>query len=215
MYYLFMDLEATDKYAGGKDGSSFVSGITEIAAILYDIDNDLEIDRFHKLCYPKGRKMSQGAIEATGYTDLFLSQFEREYEVLLEFATWVGVHNMEGRIAYLVGHNLEVFDSYLINNRMAQFDIQWPLANQREKIIDTYKHAKGVKSRGIPKRIENTGYLTPSGKSVSYTQESIAKYYGIEYDAHHAIDDILALIKIFKKMFGVDNIKERRRSNGF
>lgn len=208
-----MDLEATDKYAGGKTGDSFTSGITEIAGIIYDIENDLEIDRFHKMCYPKNRKMSEGAIEATGYTDEYLSQFEDEEDVILEFFSWIAMNNNDGMIKYIVGHNFETFDNYLIRNRGSMFGYVWPL--DTTEIIDTYKHAKGVKSRNIPKRIADTGFLTASGKSISYTQESIAKFYGIEYDAHKAINDIEALIKIFKKMFGLNNIKARRRDNGF
>ena len=214
MYHLFMDLEATDKYSGGRLGDSSTSGITEVAAILFDIDNNLEIDRFHKMCYPKNRKMSDGAIEATGYTDEYLSTFEPEEEVLLEFAAWIGIHNMQGHIKHIVGHNLETYDSYLVNNRMEMFGIKWPLADDRDKIIDTMKHAKGVKSRGIKQLIADTGSKTPTGR-VQYTQEAIAKFYGIEYDAHKAINDILALILIFQKMFGLETTKSKRKSLGF
>jgi len=209
MYHLFMDLETTERYA------TEWNNIIEIAGIVYDIENDLEIDRFHKLCYPKSGKISEGASEVTGYTIKMLKQYEDEEDVLLEFAAWVGLHKMDGNIAHIVGHNYEAFDHNVISKRMGYFGIVWPFADTRDNIIDTYKHAKGVKSRGIPKRIEDTGFRTESGKSVSYTQESIAKFYGIKYDAHHAIDDILALIQIFKRMFNKVSVKEKRSKLGF
>jgi len=85
-----MDLETTEKYP------TAWNNIVEIAAILYDVENDLEIDRFHKLCYPKSGKISDGASEVTGYTLSYLSQFEDEEDVLLEFVAWVGMLNMDG-----------------------------------------------------------------------------------------------------------------------
>jgi len=118
-------------------------------------------------------------------------------------------------IAHIVGHNYEAFDHNVISKRMDFLNITWPFGDDKSNIIDTYKHAKGVKSRKIPQRIADTGFLTPSGKNVSFTQESIAKFYGLEYDAHHALEDILTLIQIFKRMFGIGNIKDRRKSNGF
>ena len=94
MYYLFMDLETTEKYP------TEWNNIVEIGAILYDIENDLEIDRFHKLCYPKSGKISEEASAITGYTIQMLKQYEHEDEVLLEFAAWAGLHKMDGNILW-------------------------------------------------------------------------------------------------------------------
>ena len=50
----------------------------------------------------------------------------------------------------------------------------------------------------------------------SYRQEALADYYGIEYQAHSAIEDVKALIKIYKEMTSeAQSISEARKSLGF
>lgn len=201
-----MDLEATDKYA-----KSYI-GITEIAAILYDTDTGLEIDTFAELCYPKVKSMSPDASAVTGYTLESLAEHRAEEEVLMDFAEWVALLKQKGEIDEVVGFNIKAFDYKLITARMEEFyGIECPLRFYEQKLFDMYWRIKGVKKSGIPCLIENTGFFTPTGR-VSYRQEHIAHYLGIEYDAHKAIDDVRAMIEIYKKLFTEDTVKKKTRA---
>lgn len=210
-YYMFMDLETTDKYPTGWNN------IIEIAAIIWDVENNVEIDRFNKICCPTSKKISDGASEVTGYTIEFLLRQEPEEDVLLEFAAWSSLHAAQGNIEKIVGHNYLAFDHNVITKRMDMLGMVWPFAEKKDMIIDTMRMAKGVKKYKIPCLIADTGSYTPTGK-VQYTQEAIAKFYNIDYNAHKAINDIECLIKIYQNMVGTnaeDNKKARRESAGF
>jgi DNA polymerase III epsilon subunit-like protein len=104
---------------------------------------------------------------------------------------------------FVIGHNYKTFDGQFFDTRAEKFGLK-PF---RIEIIDTLSLAREKK---IP-----VNARTATGKP-SYKQESLAEYYGIVYQAHSAIEDVRALIEIYKRMIAVDSdIKNVRKSLGF
>jgi len=58
-----------------------------------------------------------------------------------------------------------------------------------------------------------TAFTTDTGKP-SYKQESIAAAFGINYQAHSAIEDVKALIKIYTRI-EEEMKKQKRKEAGF
>ena len=57
--------------------------------------------------------------------------------------------------------------------------------------------------------------LKKEGKTINYKQTTVAEFLGIEYDAHSAIEDVTALIKIYEKLGLNKNKKSEREKLGF
>lgn len=57
--------------------------------------------------------------------------------------------------------------------------------------------------------------LKKEGKTENYKQETIARFLGIEYGAHSAIEDVRALIQIYERLGLNENKKAKRKALGF
>lgn len=57
--------------------------------------------------------------------------------------------------------------------------------------------------------------LKKEGKTENYKQETVARFLGIEYGAHSAIEDVRALIQIYEKLGLNENKKSIREKLGF
>jgi len=122
-----------------------------------------------------------------------------EEEVLMDFLEWVQLSGAEA----ICGHNIVAFDNSFVEKRAARYGL--PMFKVAE-IIDTLKVAR---SKKIP-----VAAKTATGRP-SYKQESLAQFYGIVYQAHRAIEDVRALIKIYNKMTGREEIERKRKEAGF
>jgi DNA polymerase III alpha subunit (gram-positive type) len=117
----------------------------------------------------------------------------------MDFFEWVHSVSPDS----IVGHNYTLFDGQFIDTRAEKFNLN----SFSLPIIDTLKIAR---SKKIPVKM-----TTATGKP-SYRQESLADYYNIVYNAHSAIEDVRALIKIYRKMTSKNgDIKVAREKLGF
>lgn len=175
MRLLFIDIETT----GFDRKWDF---IIEVAAILYNTEMDKEVAQFHQYIKPK-KPISREITEITGITNEMVANAKSEDDVLRELISFIEFYNPD----HFVGHNYDAFDGDFFKNKTSYYFLNWPTISS----IDTLKLARQLK---VP-----TTMVTPKG-APSYKQESIAGAYGIKYDAHSAIEDVKALIQIYKKM---------------
>lgn len=187
---MFVDLETTGF-------SRQWDSIIEIAAILYDEEEDRIIDEFSEYIKPS-KSIPSKITEITGIDDWKVRDALDEKTVLGKFLEWVYIN----KPSKVVGHNYISFDKTFLIEKFIKYG--YKMFDIEE--IDTLKVARAKK---VPVTI-----LTSTGLP-SYTQESLAKFYGIEYQAHRAIEDVRALVKIYKKMTEIDSVKTTRDKLGF
>jgi DNA polymerase III epsilon subunit-like protein len=166
----------------------------EIAAILYDTEKDEPIDKFHEYIKPK-ELIENDFIH--GITNEMVLNCRIESDVLRDFVEFVHLSKPD----YLVGHNIDNFDEPFIKARTEIYRLPWPTIDT----IDTLLIARKEK---LP-----TAFMTETGKP-SYKQESIAMAMGITYQAHSAIEDVKALIKIYGRI-EEEMKKQKRKEAGF
>lgn len=185
MKVLFFDIETTGF-------SREWDYIIEIAAILYDTETKTEIDRFHEYIKP-GKKISDKIIKITGITNYKVANCRSEDDVLRDFYEFVIMSNPD----VLGGHNIDAFDVNFVNKRLARYFLD----TISFKTIDTLKLARKLKPP--------VGMATATGRP-SYKQESIAMGFGIEYQAHSAIEDVKANIEIYFRMLAMEAERESK-----
>lgn len=97
-----------------------------------------------------------------------------------------------------VGHNIKSFDNNFIAKRCEKYGIPMYAL----PIIDTLAMARELTKKGM--------LNVPNHK-----QPTLAEFYNITYQAHSAIEDVKALIKIYKNMTSGTQIKQQRKTLGF
>lgn len=173
MKQLFLDIETTGF-------SREWNEIIEIAAILYDSNAKEMIDSFHMYCRPV-KSIPANITELTGITNEQVSGCKPEWEVLLDFCDWYDNHQAE----VIIGHNCKAFDLQFIKAKCDKYHLSW--SGENAEIVDTLSYARQLKKKGLL----NTDNLK---------QPTIGAHFGIIYEAHSALADIRALIKIYNKM---------------
>lgn len=175
---LFLDIETTGF-------SRQWNEIIEIAAVVVDSETGKDIDSFHEYIKPRNKVNSQ-VTELTGITNAMLANCRNESTVLMDFSEWVYFTKPNT----IVGHNCKSFDLNFIKARCEHWGVSWDTNNIN--IVDTLALAREMNKQGKIK-VENC------------KQPTIAAYFGIQYEAHSAIEDVKALIKIYNKM---NNLEE-------
>ena len=99
----------------------------------------------------------------------------------MDFTEWL-VHTKPVEI---IGHNCKAFDLGFLAKRCEKFSICWNISGIN--IIDTLAIARDLNKRKI--------ISTENNK-----QETLAKFFDVKYNAHSALEDAKALIKIYDKM---------------
>lgn len=180
---LFVDLETT----GFSRDYDF---IIEIAAILYDEENQVEIAQFHEYIKP-GKRLPAKITEITGITEYQLSNCRNESEVLMDFFEWVHFNRPDKFTAYNSS-----FDKGFLDTKRGKYRINLGV----EDWFDMMAYGRQLKKEG---KIEN------------YKQTSVAAFLEINYQAHSAIEDVRALIKIYEALGLNNNKKSIRKKLGF
>ena len=173
---LFLDIETT---GFSRDWDEII----EIAAILIDGDTGKDIDSFHEYIKPY-RKITPKITELTRITNAQVANCRNEAAVLMDFSEWITL----SKPTIVVGHNCKSFDLNFLQARCAKSGVSW---KQPENIVDTLALARQLNKVGA--------IHTENNK-----QPTLAAYYGIQYEAHSAIEDVKALIKIYNKMTNVE-----------
>lgn len=184
---LFIDLETTGF-------SREWDYIIEVAAVLYDEESDREIDSFHEYIKP-GKSIPPKITDLTGIDNFKVRNCRSEKAVLMDLIVWV--KNLD--FSKIVGHNYKAFDKSFLNERCDRNDLLFNWNNYEE--IDTLSLARQLSKNGTI-------------SVVDHKQQTLANYYGIQYEAHSAIEDVRALIKIYQKM-GAIKKKSIRETLGF
>lgn len=176
MNILFYDLETT-----GFDRRW--CSIIEIAAILYNMDEHKILDTFHEYIRPI-KPIPAQITELTGITNEMVANCRTEPEVVKSFFAFAMGTNWDA----ICGHNCKAFDNQFMRTKGEVYNLPWEEVIAGKQIIDTYQLAKQYKKNG---KIVGTSNLR---------QPTLAEYYGIDYEAHSAIEDVGALIKIYEAM---------------
>lgn len=185
MKYVYLDLETTGL-------SPDYSYILEIAAI-YMVDGK-ESGCFHTYVNI-GRSIPENITQLTGITNEMIQYSDSEDGCLHNFIDWcigcIGLNNIDA----FIGHNCN-FDKRFLISRCKYHVISEPFNNGIW--IDTMEQAKRLSKLGLI----DAG-RTPTGRPC-VKQENLAKFFNIEYDAHTAIEDVKALIKIHSAMCALE-----------
>lgn len=192
MKLMFLDIETT-----GFDRRW--DHLIELAAVIYDSIQKKQIEEFHEYINP-GKTIPPKIVELTGITNRQVSGCRTEREVLRDFIEFVAIHRPDA----IVAHNGEQFDMPFIKSKTDFYFL--PMKDL--PVIDTLKLARDLKPEVTD--------LTAQGRP-SYKQTALAKFYGIQYQAHSAIFDVKALIQIYEKMQDVqkESVKSKRKKLGF
>jgi DNA polymerase III epsilon subunit family exonuclease len=169
---LFLDIETT---GFSRDWDEII----EVAAILIDEATGKDIDSFHEYIKPH-RNITPKITELTRITNAKVANCRSESSVLMDFSEWMTLSKPD----IVVGHNCKAFDLNFIQARCNKLSISW---NAPTNIVDTLTLARQMNKAGL--------ISTENNK-----QPTLAAYYGIQYEAHSAIEDVKALIKIYNKM---------------
>lgn len=151
--------------------------IIEIAAILYNPKTKSILNQFHEYIKPD-KNIPSKITELTGITNSQVRFCRSEREVVGEFIEWLYINTPKT----VVGHNYKSFDKGFINAKTAKYGIK---NYEFSEEIDTLQIARKALPKGM---IEN------------HKQTTLAAYYDIDYEAHSAIEDVKALIKIHEKL---------------
>lgn len=141
------------------------------------------VDRFSLLTNPGKTQaglqiyISNEIANLTGITNKDLENQPTEAYGTQAFVNWVGDTSL------VVGHNIDSFDIKFLKKACERAHVEFPF----HESIDTMKMVRAMKMR--------KNGLIPNDK-----QPTLAKYFGIEYDAHRAVNDVEALYKIFREL---------------
>ena len=175
---LFLDIETT---GFSRDWDEII----EIAAILVDDTTGKDVDSFHEYIKPK-RNITPKITELTRITNAKVANCRSEASVLMDFSEWVTI----SRPDMIIGHNCNAFDLNFITARCAKLGVSW---NKPTNVIDTLVLARKMNKEGT--------IHTENNK-----QTTLAAYFNISYEAHSAIEDVKALIKIYNKMINTQQV---------
>ena len=169
---LYLDIETT---GFSRDWDEII----EIAAILVDDTTGKDIDSFHEYIKPK-RNISAKITDLTGITNARVAGCRSENAVLMDFSEWVTLSKPDT----IIGHNCKSFDLNFINARCNKLGVCW---SPNAVVVDTLAVARQMNKEKLITTANNQ-------------QQTLAQYFGIQYEAHSAIEDVKALIKIYRKM---------------
>lgn len=162
--------------------------IIEFAAVIYNEETGEHIATFQEYAKP-GKKIPAKITEITGINNATVANARLEVDVLRDFLEFLAIHKLDK----LGGHNAKSFDMGFLRERAAKYGFTAPDL----EVIDTLY---------IARRMTKAGKLdVPNHKQVT-----IAKHFGIEYQAHSALDDVIAWIQIFEAL-GLNETKQVKR----
>lgn len=168
--------------------------IIEVAAIMYDEETQKIGEIFHEYIRP-GKRIPPKVTEITGITEEMVVDARIEQEVLADFYEWLYAK----KPAKIVGHNVKSFDFTFLRTKAERYRLAlW----EDMEIIDTLH---------LSRKLSKEGKIAVA----NHQQTTLANFYGIEYQAHSAIEDVKALIKLYEKMGLNSTVKSKRMELGF
>lgn len=162
--------------------------IIEVAAVVWDNVTDEIIDTFHEYIKPNAR-IPQIITDVTGITNTMVLNARKSWDVLPDFFSWLKVNN----ITIIAGHNFKSFDSKFLEAQISRYklDERFSIDFSKYEIVDTLT---------IARALNKAGKMT----TIDCKQPTLAKHFKIEYKTHSAIEDVKALVKIYREMRKLD-----------
>ena len=171
MRQVFLDTETTGVEVG--------ACVIDLAAIMVE-DGEI-VDTFHQYAKPY-RPINPQAQKAHGISMQFLANKPEEKVMLQNFMEWIiGLGIPHEVLAY----NAQ-FDIRILNDRMKMDYLTEGKFFDNFKVVDVAKYAKAAIKKGI---------VPSMGRK--WNQEYVAGCLGITYNAHSAIEDVKAMMKIY------------------
>ncbi len=152
--------------------------IIEIAAVVFTPEGKL-INRFHEFVNPM-KKIPKRIVELTGITDQKVRYCRPEKSVLLDFEEFM----VDNGVKVVMAYNGKTFDLPFLKNRYKNNYMKW---NETYAIYDPLMYVRRLRKKGV--------LDIPNAR-----QPTVAKFFGIDYVAHTALEDTEALFKIYKKL---------------
>ena len=171
MRQVFLDTETT--------GIEIGACVIELAAVM--VEDGEVVDTFHEFAKPY-RPINPAAEKAHGISMSMLEFKPEEKIVLQRFMEWmIGMGQPDEVLAY----NAQ-FDIRILNDRMEMDYLTQGKFFDDYKVVDVAKYAKEAL---------RTGIIPKNGRK--WNQEYVAGCLGIKYDAHSAIEDVKAMMKVY------------------
>lgn len=170
MNFLWIDVETTGRFAEKHD-------IIQLACV--PVINGSQREHFNEYCQPLNYEtVEQGAIDVHGITIAKMKTFQSQDEMLAKFIAYLKSFNCKFIIA---GYNVS-FDKRFLSSAFTKNGLESEFFSLFElHVHDTYNRAQSVKKQ---LGTENLKLAT------------LAKAMSIQIDAHEALSDILATIKV-------------------
>ena len=164
------------------------TSIIEIAAIAWDNVKDEIVDTFSTYVRPMDGRIPSFISNLTGITTAQTKNAPNIWDAMPLFYGWI--KNCGGE--RLMGYNNLTFDARFLKIKNEQYHLDLPLDYPED---DIFKLVKKLEKEGITNIKEQCGNLK---------QTTVAKYFHIDYEAHNAINDVEALLRIYKALRNLD-----------
>ena len=172
MILVFYDLETTGFSKQHND-------IIEISAIAWNNETEEIEDTFSSYIKPT-TLIPTMITQLTGISNFKVKDCAGYWDVAPQFFAWLKNWKPDA----MVGYNNTVFDWPFITTQNLRYNING---------IDNYKQIDVLK---IVREMKKNGLLDATNLP-DVKQVTVAKYFNIDYDAHDAIEDVKALLKIY------------------
>jgi len=179
MIICFYDLETTGFSKEHND-------IIEIAGAIWDSQKDQILDTFTEYIKPVG-KIPPIITQLTGISMDKVKDCDNIWNILPQFYEFM----MSYKVEKMVGYNNAVFDYPFILAQMNRYKLSEKFNFPQYEQVDVLKIVRGLKKK---KLIELS----------DCKQSTVATHFNIIYDAHDAINDTLALVRIYKEIRKID-----------
>ena len=163
--------------------------IIEIAGVIWDNTEDLIVDTFHEYIKPNVR-IPPIITQITGITNNTVMNARKSWDVLPEFYSWLKVHGVK----IIAGHNFKSFDSKFLEAQVNRYKLneRYAIDLSAYEIMDTLTIARALNKAG-------------KIKTIDCKQPTLAAYFNIQYVAHSAIEDVKALVGVYRAMRKLDS----------
>lgn len=160
--------------------------IIQIAGVIWDSKTDTVIERFSEYIKPHS-SIPPLITQITGISNKTVEKAAFSWDVLPQFYSFLKLNKVD----YIIGHNFKSFDQKFLETQVTRYKLDVKYNIVFPEIIDTLTVARDLKKRGL---------INPP----DCKQETLAKYFNIDYIAHSATSDTEALLLIYKKMRALD-----------
>lgn len=178
MILVFYDLETTGFSKEHND-------IIEIAAVAWDNETNEVKDEFKQYVKPM-TAIPYMITQLTGISNATVYGSNHYWDVAPQFFAWVKNWNPQA----MAGYNSTVFDWPFLAAQNKRYGLDMPNFAQ----IDVLKIARDLKKRG----------LLEGADLVNLKQPTLAAHFGINYEAHDAINDVRCLVEIYRRLRALD-----------